>query len=269
MNISFMGQGAMGSRMADRLVAAGFSVNRWNRTGATQSPREAVAGADVVIAMLRDDPAAQAVWLDDQTGALAGMTAGSLAIDSSTLSQAQSVTLATAFSAAGVEFLDAPVLGSRPQAEAGQLIHLVGGETAVLERARPVLAAMGSKQLHVGAAGAGTAFKLIANALFAAQVALVAELLGRMDGAGLDRAAAIDLLALTPQLSPAAQGAARLMLAGADAPMFPIELVVKDLGYALAAAGSSAPLLAAVGQRFEDAAHSGLGAANITAIYRL
>ena len=268
-NITILGLGAMGSRMADRLDAAGHAVTRWNRSGATRTPREAVAAADIVIAMLRDDEASRNVWLDPETGALAGMKPGALAIESSTLTQGFVLELAKASSAAEVRFLDAPVLGSRPQAEAGQLVHLIGGAAADLEAAAPVLAAIGGKQLHVGPAGSGAAMKLIANTLFGIQVSAMAELIARMRRLGLDPAKGVELLAQTPLLSPGAQGASGLMLAGKDDPMFPVELVAKDFRYAIGDDPDAMPLASAALEVFKNAAASGFGDHNLTSVHKL
>lgn len=266
--ITVLGLGAMGSRMADRLAAAGYAVTRWSRSAAADiTPREAVAGADIALACLRDDDAACAVWLDPASGALAGLAPGTLAIDSSTLTPATMRSLGAAAEARGIAFVDAPVLGSRPQAEAGQLIALVGGSDAGVARAHPVLAALSPKQIHAGPLGAGAALKLVANTLFAAQVALIAELIGRGRQLGLDPAAMIAALGETPLLAPAAAGAAGLMLAGRDDPLFPIDLVRKDLGYALEDAAM--PVAAGARAAFERAATAGLGGANISAIHRL
>lgn len=267
--ITILGQGAMGSRIADRLDAAGHSVTRWNRTGATQTPREAVSGAAIAIAVLRDHDAARSVWLDPDSGALAGLAPGTIAIESSTLTQDFVRELGAACAGRDVSFLDAPVLGSRPQAEAGQLIHLVGGDEAVLAQTQAVFDVLGARQLHVGPVGAGTALKLIANTLFGVQVAIVAELMGRMETLGLDPARGIDLLGQTPQLSPAAQGAAALMVAGRDAPMFPVDLVAKDFGYAIGDDPSAMPVADAVRGVFMRASASGMGSENLTAVRRL
>ena len=269
MNITFLGQGAMGSRMADRLVAAGYQVHRWNRTGMSTTPREAAQDADIVIAMLRDDGAAHSVWLDAQTGALGGMRQGALAIECSTLSPAGMTELHMAAMDAGVGMIDAPVLGSRPQAEAGQLIHLIGGDAKYVVAAQPLLVSMSAAQHHVGPAGAGTALKLIANTLFGAQVALLAELLGRMKGLGLDPAAAVELLSQTPVLSPSAKGAGALMLARRDEPLFPVELVAKDFGYTIGAEAATMPVTNAAADVFATALQAGLGAANLTAVARI
>ncbi len=266
-SITVLGQGAMGSRMADRLEAAGFAVTRWNRTGSDQTPREAVRGADVALAMLRDDEASRSVWLDPVSGALAGMSEGALAIESSTLTPECMRELGQAAVDRGIAFLDAPVLGSRPQAEAGALVHLLGGSANIIERARPVLEAVGGKQLHAGEIGAGASLKLIANTLFAAQVALVAELLGRARSLGLEPARTVELLSETPLLSPAAQAAAGLMLAEKDDAMFPVDLVRKDLGYAISDANM--PVAEATREVFSEAAGHGLADANLTAVHQL
>lgn len=269
MNVTILGQGAMGARMADRLEDAGFAVVRWNRTGAVQTPAAAVRDADVVMAMVRDDAASRAVWAEGEGAALAAMKPGAIAIESSTVTPGWARTLAGMAQARGTAFLDAPVLGSRPQAEAGQLIHLIGGEADVIARVAPVLAAVGSARLHAGAAGAGAALKLVANALLAIQVAAVAELIGRMPGLGLCAETAIDLLGQTPVASAAARGAAGLMLSGRDAPLFPVELVAKDLGYAVGDASSAMPITEAAIRVFARAQAAGLADANLTAVSQL
>jgi 3-hydroxyisobutyrate dehydrogenase len=268
-NITVLGQGAMGSRMADKLEAAGYMVTRWNRSGAMQSPRKAVANADIIIALVRDDAASHAVWLDPESGALGGMKPNALAIESSTLTVDYVRELAAAMLTSNRGFIDAPVLGSRPQAEAGQLIHLIGGTPELVEAAKPVLSVMGDSQLYAGPVSSGAALKLIANTLFGIQVAAMAELIGRMPNLGLDPVAAVELLGQTPLLSMAAKGAAGLMLAAKHDPMFPVDLVAKDFGYAIGDTPSSMPVAAATLGVFERADEAGLGDRNLTAIATL
>jgi 3-hydroxyisobutyrate dehydrogenase len=267
MNITILGMGAMGSRMAERLEGADHTVTRWNRSGAAQTPRAAVAGAEVVIAMVRDDAASAAVWLGTD-GALAGLQPDALAIESSTLSVDWVKALAVEMHAAGRAFIDAPVIGSRPQADAGQLIHLIGGADDEVARAMPVLAAMSGLQLHAGPVGSGAALKLIANALFGIQVATMAELQGRMPALGLEPATAMALLGQTPLVSPAAKGAAGLMLADRHEPMFPVELVAKDFGYAIGGAGDAMPVTRAALSVFEQAIGKGWADENLTVVAR-
>jgi 3-hydroxyisobutyrate dehydrogenase len=142
----------------------------------------------------------------------------------------------------------------------------------VVERARPVLEAIGSAVLHVGPTSAGAMTKLIANALFGVQVAVLAELLGLASKAGLDGAAVVEALGQLPVTSPAAKAAATGMLADRFEPMFPTNLVAKDFRYALATAEpdrSALPIVRAASILFEDALTRGLGNQNLTAVARL
>jgi 3-hydroxyisobutyrate dehydrogenase-like beta-hydroxyacid dehydrogenase len=279
--IAFLGLGAMGSRMAARLLAAGCQVTVWNRSAgaaaplvaagalAAATPREAALGAGIVFAMLRDDVASRAVWTPAEDGALAGLTPGALAIECSTLTVGWVRDLATHAAARGVRFLDAPLAGSRPQAEAGALIFLAGGDAADVARAEPVLRLMGGAVHHAGAQGAGAAVKLAVNALLGVQVAAMAELLGLMRANGVDDARALEIIAATPVCSPAAKAAAGAMLARNFAPLFPVALVEKDFGYLLAAGDAALPVAAATRGVMAQAIAQGMGSDNITAVARL
>jgi 3-hydroxyisobutyrate dehydrogenase-like beta-hydroxyacid dehydrogenase len=283
-HIAFLGLGAMGSRMAANLLKAGNSLTVWNRSpGPAQSlqesgakvaatPRSAATDADFVVSMVRDDAASRHVWLDSADGALRGMTPGSVAIESSTLSLEWIKDLVSTCTAHQVDLLDAPVLGSRPQAAEAKLIYLVGGAMDTVERVKPVLQAMGSAVHVTGKVGTGAAMKLVANALFGIQVAAVAELLGLIQRQGIELARAVEILGATPLLSPAAKGAATLMHSGDFSPLFPTELVEKDLGYASHAAAqcnSGVPLIEATRTVFATALSRGMGAENLTGIVRL
>jgi 3-hydroxyisobutyrate dehydrogenase-like beta-hydroxyacid dehydrogenase len=284
MRIAVLGLGAMGSRMAKRLLQAGHIVAVYNRSqppiaeqvaaGAIngKTPRIAADGAEIVIAMVRDIEASRAIWCDERDGALKGLGTGAIAIESSTLTPGWVGELAARVNATGAAFLDAPVVGSRPQADAGQLIHLVGGDAEVFGRARGIFSVLGSAVHHVGPTGAGATLKLVVNALFGTQVAAIAELLGLLRGAGCDQAAMAEILSSLPVTSLAAKGALSLMLAQADAPLFPIDLVEKDFAYTLAEADKSSialPVTQAVHERFAKAKARGLERSNITAIARL
>jgi 3-hydroxyisobutyrate dehydrogenase len=282
-SIAFLGLGAMGARMAVHLVQAGHDVTVWNRdetkatslrdAGATvaASPRAAAAGAEFVIAMVRDDAASRHVWLDHSAGALDAMRPDAVAIECSTLGLDWVRELAARCAAHDHAFLDAPVVGSRPQAEQRQLIFLAGGRPEILSRAEPILSRLGGAIHHAGSSGAGTLTKLAVNALFAVQVSALAELLETVRRQGFDPARALDILSATPVASPAAAGAGRAMLSDAFAPMFPIELVEKDLAYAVAASGraDAASVIAACRALFAAAGRAGFGADNLTAIIRL
>lgn len=282
--LAFLGLGAMGSRMAINLAEAGFDLTVWNRdtakaqafarhgTSVAATPRAAAMGADAVLSMVRDDDASARVWLDAESGALAAMKPGAIGLEFSTVRAAHARRLHDAASARKVGFLDAPVVGSRTQAESRQLIHLVGGDAMTLSRAEPILKATGAAVHHAGPAGAGASLKLAINALFAIQVAAVGELLGLLAYQGMDVARAVEIIGATPVASPAAKGAATAMLAGAYAPMFPVELVEKDLSYVAndaAVAKAKAPLTAATLAIFRTAAAQGLEGENLTAVRKL
>ncbi len=283
-NISILGLGAMGSRMAASLLRAGYAVTVWNRTAAkaaplqalgaksANSPRDAATDADMVISMLRDDEASRHVWLNARDGALSSMNAGTIAIESSTLTPTWVKELGLTAAQTGVDFLDAPVAGSRPQAEAAQLIYLVGGDPQVLRRAEPVFKTMGGAVHHAGEIGNGAAVKLMINALFGIQVAALAELVGWATRAGLDTTKALEIMGNTPVASPAAKLAGQGMLARNFTPMFSIELVEKDFAYALdtaSATGSSLPITQRAHGLLRDAISHGLAENNLTALAQL
>ena len=282
--IGFLGLGAMGSRMAWALLRAGHAVTVWNRTAGRDeelvargafraaTPRDAVAGAEFTISMVRDDEAAREVWLAPGTGAVSGLKPGCVALECSTVTPGWIETLAHACGDAGAEFLDAPVAGSRPQAEAGQLIFLVGGAPATLARAQPVLEAMGGAVHHAGPVGSGAKVKLAVNAMLGIQIAAVAELVGWLGKQQVDLAQALRIIGATPVASPAARLAADSMLAGAFAPLFPIELMAKDLGYLVAtgaASAASTPMAEAAAAVFDRGIRDGHGEAHATAVARL
>lgn len=285
--VAFLGLGAMGQRMAKRLLDAGLSLRVFNRSegptkalvqsGATaaSTPAKAAAGAHVVFNMVTDDAAAAAVLLGED-GALRALQAGAILVECSTVTPQFITELAAAANASGVHVVDAPVAGSRPQAEAGALISLVGGEAHVVDAIRPLLQHTSGAVHHVGPVGSGAKMKLIVNGLFAAQVAALAEAFGVAKAQGLSVDVAAEVLGALPTTAPAMKGAAALMLAGKDAPLFPVDLVEKDLRYFLDVGkgdasdeGGAMPLASATHGVFVRAQKAGLGGANLTAVRRL
>jgi 3-hydroxyisobutyrate dehydrogenase len=282
--IAFLGLGAMGSRMAANLIKAGHSVTVWNRTAAKAealanlgaaiagSPAAAASGAEIVISMVTDDTSARAVWLDANTGAVNALGSSSIAIECSTVTPAWVKELATAVSNRGAGFLDAPVAGSRPHAEGGQLVFMVGGSPEAVEKARPVLEPMAANILHVGNVGQGAVLKLAVNTLFAAQLESVAELLGFLSRSGFEVNEAANLLGQFPIVAPPIAGAAKMMAAGNIAPLFTIDLIEKDLGYILDSAtmcGAYLPGASATQAAFQAAQAKGLGDANVSGLAKV
>ena len=281
MTVSVLGLGAMGSRLAARLIDAGHAVTVWNRTPATAdaiqgataagTARAAAAASDVVLSMVRDDEASRDVW-DGPDGALAGLRPAALAVEMSTLTPERARQWGGAVAQRGGRPLDAPVVGTRPHVEAGVLTVLAGGDADALDDARPVLGAFAGSVHHVGPVGAGMAAKLAVNALFAVQAAAVAEALAGLAAEGFDLGDAAALLAQMPTASPAADRLGELMAEGATAPNFPVSLVAKDLGYGRAmveAAGVESDVIAATERAFRRAQETGSGDLDIAAIARL
>ena len=183
-----------------------------------------------------------------------------------------SASLQPTFADNGAAFLDAPLAGSRPQAEAGQLIFFVGGLEQHLAAAQPLFEQMGAAAHHAGPTGSGSMVKLAVNALFGAQVALLAEMIGVAERFSGDARRAVEIISSTPVASPAVKAAAAAMTAGAFAPAFPIDLVVKDfrlIATSAANLGAEAPLSSATGEIYAHAAGSGFAADNITGVVQL
>ena len=243
--VALIGLGLMGSGMARRLLGAGFPLTVYNRNRERASPlaaegarvaatpREAAAGADIVLSMVADDPASRAVWLGE-LGALAGAARGGVLVESSTLTVGWTLELAREAAAHGCEFLDAPVTGSKSHAASGELLFLVGGSAAALETARPALTAMSRAIVHVGATGRGALLKLINNFMCGVQAASLAEALALIETSGLDRAKALEVLTTGAPGSPLVKALSGRMTARDYTPNFLLRLMAKDLTYALA-----------------------------------
>ena len=241
--IAFLGLGLMGSGMANRLLSAGFPLAVFNRNPqkaapfaaagakAAASPREAAAGAEVILSMLADDNAARAVWLGEN-GALAAAAPGTVLLESSTVTVGWIGELAAAAAARGCELLDAPVTGSKTHAAVGELCFLVGGSGVTLEKARPVLAAMSRAIVHLGPTGSGALLKLINNFLCGVQAASLAEALALIERSGLDRGKALEILTSGAPGSPLIKTLSARMTGPDYTPNFPLRLMAKDLAYA-------------------------------------
>ena len=245
MKIGFLGLGLMGAGMAGQLLAKGYDLALWNRNPArlerfgagmariAESPADAARGAEIVFAMLADDTASRAVWLGTD-GALAAMARDAVAVECSTLTADWVRELAEVATGRGLGFADAPVTGSRAQAEAGQLRFLASGTPGTIDRVRPALLAMGSKVVDMGSAGNGALVKLINNFLCGVQGAALAEALVMAERGGLDIAQAVEVLNDGAPGSPFQIMLSQRMLARDYRPNFSAKMMAKDLGYAVA-----------------------------------
>lgn len=279
MDVAVVGLGAMGSRIAARLLAAGHQLTVWNRTparaealaeaGATvaASPAEAVAAADHVLTMLADPPALMEV-VTAPDGVAAGLRAGHTLLEMSTVGPSTVRRLAELVPPA-VTVIDAPVLGSISEAEAGTLTVFVGGDSRDAEAVRPLLEALGTP-LHVGPFGAGAAAKLVANTTLVGSLALLGEALALAEGLGLERDVAFRVLAATP-LAPQAERR-RPVVEGADAPVrFRLALATKDaelIADEARRAGVDAGVVQVAAARFRAAEEAGAGESDYSAVLR-
>jgi 3-hydroxyisobutyrate dehydrogenase len=201
--IAFLGAGAMGQAMIPNLIRGGHAVRVYNRTvdkarlleakGATVAPTiaDAVRGADAVFSMVIDDKASRDVWTG-AGGVLDSAAPGTIAVESSTVSNAWLRELGAKAAAKGLRFLDCPVAGRPDAAAAATLVVFVGGAADDLAAVRPMLEPMSRRIVHFGPVGTGNAFKLIYNLLGAIQVASLAESMNACEAAGIDLHAAAD-----------------------------------------------------------------------------
>jgi len=242
--VGFIGLGLMGKPMAQNVLRAGFPLVVWNRTrvkaedlvraGAklAASPRETAAQCDVLITIVSDPPALEEV-LWGAHGALDGLRAGSLLIDSSTVSPEMARRLAGGCANRHVDFLDAPVTGGTWGAEKGELVFMIGGKIEVLERAKPVLEAMGKRFFLLGPNGAGQTVKLGMNLLLALEVNAFAEALALVTATGVQAERLVEVMQSSMGRSPLLDVKSPLMLKREFPASFPLRLMHKDIRLAL------------------------------------
>jgi 3-hydroxyisobutyrate dehydrogenase len=245
--IAFIGLGNMGVGMASRLLAAGHSLNLYNRTASRASslarqgarifdtPAAACAGVDAVISMVADDSASRALWCGAEGILTTALKPNAFAVECSTLSHAWVMELCSKAKARGLRYLDAPVTGLPDAAAAGTLTLLVGADQADLEDARELLAPISQRIIHFGAVGTGTAYKLIINLLGAIQIASVAETMAMAERAGLNPQTVADAIAAGQAASPQVVRNSQRMVAGDHHQnvVFTPQLRLKDVHYAL------------------------------------
>lgn len=285
LRVAVIGTGRMGTAMVGRLAGAGHHLTVHNRTRAkaeavaarhdaavAPTPREAVREADVVLVSLADDAAVRAAY-GGPDGLVAGLAAGQVVADTSTVDPETLRGLEGAVVAAGAALLDTPVSGSVSTVEAGALLVMAGGDAAALERARPALEAIASRIVHLGPLGAGATMKLVVNAMVHALNGALAEALVLAEKAGLDRARAYDVIAASAVGAPFVAYKRDAYLSPERTPVaFALNLVAKDLALADALAARVAapmPQLATNREVVQRAVAAGLGDADLSALATL
>ncbi len=281
MRVGFIGLGIMGSRQAANLVRAGHELRVYNRTRETaeawasehkaevaDSPRAAAEGAHAVITMVVDGAQVEAMLLGSD-GALAGAREATLFVDMSTIAPATARELAATIAERGHAFVDAPVTGSSPKAEAGTLTIMCGGAEGDVARARPLFEVMGEKVVHAGAAGQGQAVKVLSQGVTAVNCATLAQALDVGRRTGLDLEALVEVMTGGSSDSTMRQLKARPMLDRDFSPLFKLEHMLKDVRLCLQesrGAGAAFPFAALAGELYSAGVGRGLGEQDFAAV---
>jgi 3-hydroxyisobutyrate dehydrogenase len=245
MNSAFLGLGAIGRPMAARIAAAGMPLAVWNRSAdkaasfagehkarAAKTPADAVRDADVVVICLSTSPDVYSL-LDGDGGLLAGVKRGAIVVDCTSGDPGTSRKIAQRLAERGAEYMDAPVSGGVSGAEKGILTVMVGGDAAVLERARPVIETFGQKIVHCGAIGAGDTVKAVNQAFLAIHLLSAAEGLATLVKEGVDPGKALEVINASSGRSNSSMNLIpERVLTRAFPRTFRLALLEKDIGIA-------------------------------------
>jgi 3-hydroxyisobutyrate dehydrogenase len=278
MQVAVLGMGVMGAGMARSLLRAGHTVAVWNRDpakaaslaseGATvaETPADAVRGADAAVTMLFDTDAT----LDVVAGAVDAFGPDTVWVQAATVGPDGTARVGELAAKHGIAVLDSPVLGTKAPAEAGKLTMLVSGDAALVERARPVLDAVGARTVVVGdRLGQASALKLACNSYIATLTAAIGQSLELARSLGVDPALVLEAFAGAAADSPYLQLKGKQVLSGEHPTSFAVDGVVKDVGLMLDAAGEVGlpdALLRAVHDAFRRASAAGHGAEDMAAV---
>jgi 3-hydroxyisobutyrate dehydrogenase len=281
MQVGFIGLGIMGSRQAASLRRAGFELTVYNRTReradewaaehgghVAGSPREVGERSDIVVTMVVDGAQVEEMLLGDE-GAATAARDGTLFVDMSTIGPVGARRIAATLAERGHCFVDAPVTGSAPKAEDGTLTIMAGGSDADMERAMPLLEAMGEIIVHVGEVGAGQQVKVLSNAVSAVNCATLAQALVVGRRAGVDLGALLKVMGAGSANSTMLQLKAEPMLSHDFAPLFKLDHMLKDVLLCLEdarAAGAGFPFAALAGELYAAGAGRGLGDQDFAAV---
>ena len=281
MQVGFIGLGIMGSRMAASLRRAGFELTVFNRMrekaedwaqehggSVAGSPAEVAAAVEVVVTMVVDGPQVERVLLGPE-GVIEEAREGLLCVDCSTIAPRETRAIGERLAEHGVSMVDAPVTGSSPKAQDATLTIMAGGEERDVERARPLLEAMGELVVHVGALGQGEMLKVINNAVAAINCAVVGEAMLVAKRTGVDLDALEEVMAAGSGGSAMLGLKARAMREHDYTTLFKLEHMLKDVRLCLEegqAAGVPFPSAAAVREILSAATGRGLGQSDFAAM---
>lgn len=282
-DLGYIGLGAMGSRMANRLLDKGHTVFGFNRTRSKaqwlidrgmkwgDSPKAVAQAADVVFVMVTDSKALDGVS-DGPDGFLAGLRPGSVIVDMSTVSPAVSRTVAEKVRKTGGDMVDAPVSGSPATLDAGKLTMMVGGNASTFERIKPILEDIGPKATHVGDNGLALSLKIAHNLSLAVQMLAFSEGVLLAEKSGIPRKVAVDVLTHSVIGSPMVQYRGPFVLQLPDEAWFNVNMMQKDMLLALEAGRQldvSMPTTAITNELLTAARAMGLEHADFAVVYEV
>jgi 3-hydroxyisobutyrate dehydrogenase-like beta-hydroxyacid dehydrogenase len=239
--ISYLGLGTMGSGMASNLLKAGYQLTVWNRSvekckpfarkGArvADTPADAARDVDLVIYMLSNDQAVEEVVFGAK-GILGGIKEGQIAMDMSTVLPAMSLREEEAYAKRGVDFLDAPVFGSKQEAAEAKLWIMAAGNKAIFEKVKPVLEKLGQTVHYFGKNGNAAAMKLVGNLMVALELEALSEGLVLARKAGLDLNTVLEVVKVADFRSPLLVGNGQNILKRDFSTSFALKLMLKDAG---------------------------------------
>ena len=243
-NVGFVGLGTMGGRVARRLLDAGHTVTGYNRTASKAqwlvdagmrlagSPREVAEASDVAFSMVTNTAALRGVT-EGRDGLLAGLRAGSVYVDMSTVSPAASRQLAQKVEAKGARMLDAPVSGSVVTLEEGKLTFMVGGDEATFANVKPILLDIGAKATYVGGNGLAVSMKIAVNLSLAVQMLAFSEGVLLAEKTGIAREQAVEVMLASVIASPMVAYRGPFVLEQPDEAWFDCRMMQKDMNLAL------------------------------------
>lgn len=276
--VAVVGTGRMGAAMVTRLRGAGYEVVAYNRTRSRASavadrvvdtPREAAASADIVLVSLADDAALESAYTGPD-GLAAGLRPGAVVVETSTVRPDTIRALAPLVEAAGATLLDAPVSGSVPVVERGELTFMVGGDPAALDRVRPVLDVLSARVFHMGGQGSGATMKLVVNSVICGLNHALSEALVLAEKAGLARETVYDVFATSAVAAPFVQYKRSAFEHPEDTPVaFRLDLLAKDgalIAELAGRVGARMDQLAATREVIHEALKAGYGERDLSAV---
>jgi 3-hydroxyisobutyrate dehydrogenase-like beta-hydroxyacid dehydrogenase len=280
--ISYLGLGTMGSGMVSNLLKAGYKLTVWNRSAekcepfvrkgarVADTPADAVSNAELVMYSLSNEEAVEEVVFGPK-GILSGIKEGQIAMDMSTVLPATSLREKEAYAKRGVDFLDAPVFGSRQESADAKLWILAAGNKAIFEKVKPVLEHLGQTVHYFGKNGNAAAMKLVGNLIVALEMEALAEGLVLAQKAGLDLSNVMEVVKVADFRSPLLLSNGQNILKRKFSPSFALKLMLKDASLIEKFAGtlrSPVPALRVAEKNLKSAVALGFGQENASALIK-